>query len=75
LYINGLKIFTFSRSNDYIKFELRYSSQDIGCGMVYSLIDGNEPDVQFLVDIQPLSVSNWYYYITDYNAWRNSQEK
>jgi len=51
---------------------LRWSVRNAGRGIVYS-IDGNEPtetNLQFLTGLEPLSVSNWYYYEEDFNEWR-----
>ena len=42
--------------------------QDIGCGIVYS---ADTPYVQFMTQCVPLSIDGWYYYVSDYNTWRN----
>ena len=40
-------------------------------GIAFS-INGQEPTaIEFLVRIEPLSVSNWYFYVNDYNEWRD----
>lgn len=44
--------------------------KDIGCGIAYTTTDNKLPDVQFATEILPLEEINWYYYVTDYNAWR-----
>ena len=72
---NGVRIIGYLDTEACIEFELWNSVQDIGCGIAYSFVDGAEPDIQFLTEIQPLSVENWYYYVTDYNTWRAMQEE
>ena len=43
-------------------------------GIAYSLRE--KPYIEFdLIEIQPLSEENWYYYVTDYERWRGNPEK
>ena len=67
-------IIRYRKKSQRIVYELWDSPQDIGCGIAYSFVNGAQPDIQFLTEIQPLSIANWYYYVTDYNEWRAMQE-
>ena len=44
---------------------------DIGCGIAYSINGTDAPKVQFMTVLVPLSEDGWYYYVDDYNEWRN----
>ena len=48
---------------------IRWTNLDNGRGIVYST-DGEEPNLQFLTKLEPLSKVNWYYYEEDFNKWR-----
>lgn len=41
------------------------------CGFVYAIDNTNLPTVEFLTKLEPLSEVGWYYYVSDYNEWRN----
>lgn len=47
--------------------------QDIGCGVLYSQNIEESIDVEFITELIPLSEEGWFYYISDYNAWRTGQ--
>ena len=47
--------------------------RDIGCGVAYSINGMNAPQIEYLTQLVPLSDNGWFYYVSDYNAWRNSQ--
>ena len=60
------------KRNNAIYFQ-RWSIRNHGRGIVYS-IDRNTPDetaITFLTEIEPLSKENWYFYVADFNVWRN----
>ena len=60
-----------SKGGNIIVFQ-RWSNLDAGRGIVYS-INGNTPredEINFLVEILPLSQEGWYFYIEDFNEWR-----
>lgn len=44
--------------------------RDIGCGIAYSINGVEMPEIEFLTELTPLSHDSWYYYVSDYNAWR-----
>lgn len=47
--------------------------RDIGCGIAYTINGIDTPEIEFATKIIPLSDEGWFYYVSDYNAWRNSQ--
>ena len=49
------------------------TAQDIGCGVAYTINGIDAPEIEFATKLVPLSDEGWYYYVSDYNAWRNSQ--
>lgn len=55
-----------------IEFQLWQGTKDMGCGIAYSIDGVSAPDVQFMTECQPLSEEAWFYYIYDYNRWRNT---
>lgn len=66
-------------SNDYayinkvdntIKFCLWVGLRDVSCGVAYSINGIDEPQLQYMVELKPLSEPGWYYYVTNYNQWR-----
>ncbi len=69
--INTLKKRGYSvigRDGNTIHFQ-RWANLDNGCGIAYS-INGNEPTLQFLTKLEPMTEPNWYYYEENYNEWR-----
>lgn len=47
--------------------------QDIGCGVLYSQNIEESIEVEFVTELIPLSEDGWFYYVSDYNAWRVGQ--
>jgi len=73
--INTLKKRGYSvigKDSNTIHFQ-RWSNLDNGRGIAYS-INGNEPTLQFLTKLEPLSEPNWYYYEEDFNEWKMKNE-
>ena len=56
--------------NNCVYFELWWSSQDIGCGVLYRIDREKEPQVQFMTELKETGHEAWYTYMTDYNEWR-----
>lgn len=48
--------------------------RDIGCGIAYSINGTDAPEIRFATQLTPFSESDWFYYVADYNAWRDSRE-
>ena len=48
-------------------------TRDIECGIAYSINRTDAPDVQFMTTVVPITEDGWYYYIADYNKWRNTR--
>ena len=53
---------------------LRWTALDRGRGIVYT-IDGSEPELEFLIRLESLSKSSWYYYEEDFNEWRTRNQR
>jgi len=66
LFKNGYSVIAKHNNTSYFQ---RSSTLDFGSGVAY-LIDSDEPDIQYLTYLKPLSKPNWYYYEEDYNVWR-----
>ena len=66
LFKNGYSVIAKHNNTSYFQ---RSSTLDFGSGVAY-LTDGDEPDLQYLTYLRPLSKPNWYYYEEDYNVWR-----
>lgn len=47
--------------------------RDIGCGVIYSTNIEKSIDNEWLTELSPLSDTHWFYYVSDYNAWRNGE--
>ena len=43
-------------------------------GLAYSINDTDEPIVEFLTNLEPLSENQWFYFEADYNEWRSNQK-
>ena len=60
-----------NRDGNTISFLKWTRLMDFGSGIVYSINREDEPVLQYLTKIEPLSENGWYYYEEDYNEWRN----
>ena len=45
--------------------------QDISCGIAYTINKVDLPQVIYTTQLLPLSNEGWYYYVADYELWRN----
>lgn len=45
--------------------------RDVICGVMYSENVDKAVESELLTEIAPLSYDGWFYYVSDYNAWRN----
>ena len=45
-------------------------TQDIGCGIAYSINLVDLPEIEYMTKLEPLAVDGWFYYVDDYNTWR-----
>ena len=63
--------YSISMHNNTIEFHQWSGSQDIGCGIAYSINGTDIPDIEYCTELVPLSETGWYYYVDDYNTWRN----
>ena len=43
---------------------------DFGAGIAYSVNGKDEPELDFVTKLEPLSEDGWYFYEEDYNEWR-----
>ena len=62
-----------AKSHDTIYFK-RWKDP-FGCfkGFAYSMNGTDEINIEFLTEKGVLSEENWYFYVSDYNEWRNLQ--
>lgn len=55
-----------------IEFRLWEGIQDVSCGIAY-LVEEGEIAIQYVTETEPLPKDGWFYYIVDYNEWRNQK--
>lgn len=55
------------KNNNSVYFQF-WSNLDSGRGIVFS-IDGTNPELDYLTNLQRINEDNWYYYEEDYNEW------
>jgi hypothetical protein len=48
--------------------------RSISCGVAYSIDGVTPPDVQYMTELQELSVDGWYCYVADYDLWRTQNK-
>jgi hypothetical protein len=63
----------FSKIGNTIRILQWRGMQDIGCGIAYSINRIELPKVQYVTELVPLNEDGWYYYVADYNSWRNGK--
>lgn len=61
------------RTGNTIYFQQWTRFMGAGCGIAYSIDHNLEPRMEYLTELKPLSQSGWYYYVEDYEQWRNQQ--
>jgi len=77
--INAIKVLlkrkgsVIGKDGNTIHFQRSTVFRDFGSGVVYS-IDGNEPTLQYLTKLEPLSEPNWYYYEEDVIEFRKREQ-
>ena len=64
-----------TRHGNTITFQ-RWATRNVGRGIAFS-IDGNEPTLESITTLEPLSKPNWFFYIQNYWEWqrRRNQDK
>lgn len=60
------------KDNNYVEFQ-RWAMLDKGGGVVYCF-DSQIPNMPMLTTLKILNKKDWYYYESDYNEWRISQQ-
>ncbi len=61
---------SINKSGNTIWFLQWKGTQDIGCGIAYSIDGETIPEIEFTTKLIPMSKDSWYYYVSDYNSWR-----
>ena len=56
-----------------IEFQQWSGLLDIGCGIAYTVNGTDAPEIQFATKLIPISEDGWFYYIYDYNEWREQR--
>ena len=49
---------------------------DADAGLLYAIENDEKklPTTQYLTELQPLQTTAWYYYVADYEEWRNHRQ-
>ncbi len=49
---------------------------DADAGLLYAIENDEKklPTKQYLTELQPLQTTAWYYYVADYEEWRNHRQ-
>lgn len=66
----GCSFISKDLSSNRVSFELWWSSQDIGCGVLYRINPDKKPKMQFLTELNETETDGWFTYVEDYNEWR-----
>ena len=67
------KYSAIDKNNNAIEFTIWTRFNNFGSGIVYSINNEEEPTIEYLTKLVPLSEDGWYYYEADYNLWRDQQ--
>ncbi|MBQ6431811.1 MAG: hypothetical protein IJJ99_08050 [Oscillospiraceae bacterium] len=70
LHKNSYQNIGMTKEHNTIVFEYWSSIHDQSCGLAYVMDGDGQPDVQYMIQCEPLLESGWYYYYTDFNEWR-----
>ncbi len=68
----GCSYISKDTENNSISFELWWSSQDIGCGVLYQIDPQRKPALQFLTELNETEHDGWFTFVTNYNEWRSN---
>lgn len=60
-----------SKKGETIEFIMWTGILDVGCGVAYSIDHNIFPEIQFQTELTSLPEPGWYYFVYDYNTWRN----
>lgn len=66
------KYSAIDKNNNTIKFTIWTKFMNFDSGIAYS-INKENPSIEYLTKLVPLSEDGWYYYEADYNLWRYQQ--
>lgn len=69
-FIGNREYYYIYKSMNTIKVLQWKSSQQVSCGVAFSIDESSQPRIQYCTELKPLAESGWYYYVADYNAWR-----
>ena len=70
--INNKDYIRIGKDSNSIFFE-KWNHFEKEAGFVISINGNQSPSVEFLVELEPLSEDKWYYYLSDYEEWRNKK--
>lgn len=65
---------TISKNGNTIAFFQWTGLQDITCGIAYAINSEEQLYIEFATHIEPMTEPGWYYYVEDYNQWRDVYE-
>ena len=66
---------SLDREENSIQFEFWSNFQQQGCGLLYAIDPAKPAKTQYMMQCEPLSEAQWYYYFTDANAWWAEQTR
>lgn len=72
--LNDRDYHSISKFENTITFTIWTRFNDFGSGLAYSINVMDEPEIQYLTELEPLSEDGWYYYEEDFNEWRIRQQ-
>ncbi len=65
-----VRITKFNEDNA-IQYKIwRRDPDGVNCGFVYAIDHTQLPEVQYQIEITPLTIEGWYYYLEDFEKWR-----
>lgn len=72
--LGGNHYYSISKRGDTICFlQWKGFIRDIGCGIAYTTVGIDLPEIEYCTQLLPLSNTGWFYYVSDYELWRRSQ--
>lgn len=75
LFDKRYQVIILDREENSIQFEFWSNFQQQGCGLLYAIDPAKPAKTQYMMQCEPLSEAQWYYYFTDANAWRAEQTR
>lgn len=75
LFDKRYQVIILDREENSIQFEFWSNFQQQGCGLLYAIDPAKPARTQYMMQCEPLTEAQWYYYFTDANEWRVEQTR